>query len=387
MDGTQRDAEGPPRAPGAHAMTPTTDAEHAAMRRALELAARGPSHGPNPRVGCVLLRPDGTVLAEGFHRGAGTAHAEVDALLRARADVGPDAARGATAVVTLEPCAHHGRTGPCVDALLDAGVTRVVHGQADPNPSAAGGAARLRAAGVDVVGGLLGDETAALNDTWTRAVELGRPVVTWKLASTLDGRAAAVDGTSRWITGRAARRDVHRLRALADAVVVGTGTVLADDPDLTVRHVPLEGPAPERVVVGLRDLPPSSRLARAARAGEPVHHLRTHDLHEALDTLWLREHRHVLLEGGPALAAAFWRAGLVDDVVAYVAPVLLGLGAPAVADLGIGTIADAARLDLTDVTVLPADADPSAGPDSGAVPAGPGDTTTVRLTLRPRKES
>lgn len=349
------------------------------MVRALELAARGPRKGPNPRVGCVLLAPDGLVLAEGHHRGAGTAHAEADALLQARAAHGPDAARGATAVVTLEPCAHHGRTGPCTDALRDAGVSRVVHAQDDPNPAAAGGAARLRAAGIDVVGGLLADDARVLNATWTRAVTLARPVVTWKLATSLDGRSAAADGTSRWISGRSARHDVHRLRAGVDAVLVGTGTALADDPDLGVRHVPLDGPAPERVVVGMRDLAPSSRLARAAEAGEPVHHLRTRDPRAVLAALWELEHRHVLLEGGPTLAAAFWRAGLVDEVVAYVAPVLLGAGHSAVTDLGTGTIADAARLDVTDVTVLPADTSDGA--------TDPTDTTTVRLTLRPRKES
>ncbi|MCA5893590.1 bifunctional diaminohydroxyphosphoribosylaminopyrimidine deaminase/5-amino-6-(5-phosphoribosylamino)uracil reductase RibD [Isoptericola sp. NEAU-Y5] len=353
--------------------------EHEAMRRALELAALWPGGGPNPRVGCVLLAPDGAVLAEGHHRGAGTTHAEVDALQRAVAAHGAGAARGATAVVTLEPCNHHGRTGPCVEALLDAGVTRVVYGQQDPNPSAAGGSARLRAAGVDVVGGMLAAEARSLNPTWTRAVGLGRPVVTWKLAGSLDGRSAAADGTSRWISGRSARTDAHRLRAAVDAVMVGTGTVAVDDPDLTVRHVPLDGPPPERVVVGLRDLPAASRLARAAAQGERVHHVRTHDPHAALEALWYLEHRHVLLEGGPTLAAAFWRAGLVDEVVAYVAPVLLGLGTPAVGDLGIGTVADAARLDLLDVTVLPV-------AEQGGV-QDPTDTTTVRLTLRPRKES
>ena len=356
-----------------------TPAEHAAMGRALELAARGPARGPNPRVGCVLLAPDGRVLGEGHHRGAGTPHAEVDALAGVRAAHGEGAARGATAVVTLEPCNHRGRTGPCAGALLDAGVARVVHAQHDPNPAAAGGAARLRAAGVDVVGGPMADDARTLNATWTRAVELGRPVVTWKLATSLDGRSAAADGTSRWISGRAARHDVHRLRAGVDAVLVGTGTALADDPDLRVRHVPVEGAQPARVVVGVRDLPPSSRLAQAARAGEPVHHLRTRDPRAALDALWALEHRHVLLEGGPTRAAAFWRAGLVDEVVAYVAPVLLGAGTLAVTDLGIGTIADAVRLDVSDVAVLPA--------DTTGDPADPTDTTTVRLTMRPRKES
>jgi diaminohydroxyphosphoribosylaminopyrimidine deaminase/5-amino-6-(5-phosphoribosylamino)uracil reductase len=158
--------------------------------------------------------------------------------------------------------------------------------------------------------------------------------------------------------------------------------VLTDDPDLTVRHVPLDGPQPDRVVVGLRDLPPSSRLARAAAqdgTDGTVHHVRTRDPHQALATLWRLEHRHVLLEGGPTLAAAFWRAGLVDDVVAYVAPALLGAGTPAVADLGITTIADAARFELRDVTVLPA-----ATTDAGAL--DPTDTTTLRLDLVPRKE-
>jgi diaminohydroxyphosphoribosylaminopyrimidine deaminase/5-amino-6-(5-phosphoribosylamino)uracil reductase len=194
-----------------------TTSEVSAMRRALGLAVTpGVPTGPNPRVGCVLLGPDGAVLAEGYHRGAGTAHAEVDALSRAGA-----AARGATAVVTLEHCDHTGRTGPCSLALLDAGVARVVYGQADPNPVAAGGAARLRTAGVDVEGGLLADQAAAVNEAWTVAVSRGRPYVTWKTATTLDGRTAAADGTSGWITGPAARGDVHRLRSEVDAVADG----------------------------------------------------------------------------------------------------------------------------------------------------------------------
>lgn len=360
-----------------------SDTERAAMRRALELAATpGPMPGPNPRVGCVLLAPDGAVLAEGFHRGAGTPHAEADALLRAHTAAGPDAARGATAVVTLEPCAHRGRTGPCAEALADAGVARVVFAQQDPNPDAAGGAAALRAAGVEVVGGLLAAEARALNQAWSRAMELGRPVVTWKVATTLDGRTAAADGTSRWISSAAARRDAHRLRSSVDTVLVGTGTLLTDDPALTVRDadsaVARTAPGPLRAVMGLTEVPPSARVREPGPAGRDAGwvHLRTRDPLPALEELWARERRHVLLEGGPRLAAAFWRAGLVDEVVVYVAPVLLGSGPAAVGDLGIGTIGDAARLEVTDVTVIGAEPD-------GHTPAG---ETNVRLTLRPRTE-
>src|SRR3954452_12951914 len=211
-------------------MIPTVVVERA-MRRALELAATpGVPLGPNPRVGCVLLAPDGSEIVEGFHRGAGTPHAEAAALAEAG-----DAARGATAVVTLEPCNHTGRTGPCAQALIDAGVARVVFAQPDPNPVAAGGAETLRAAGVAVEMGLLEHEARLLNRSWTFALEHGRPFVTWKFASTLDGRSAAADGTSRWVSSRPARVDTHRLRAQCDVMMVGAGTVEIDDPELTVR--------------------------------------------------------------------------------------------------------------------------------------------------------
>ena len=342
-------------------------AERAAMARALDLARTpGVPLGPNPRVGCVLLGPDGQVVAEGYHRGAGTPHAEVDALQRAGAR-----ARGATAVVTLEPCNHTGRTGPCAVALADAGVARVVYAQADANPVALGGAETLKAAGVDVEGGLLADEARAVNPQWTFAVEHGRPFVTWKFATTLDGRSAATDGTSRWVSSRPARLDTHRLRALCDTILVGTGTVLDDDPRLTVRDghdrdLPRER-QPLRAVMGLRDLPADRRvLDDAADTGL----LRTHDPLEALEQLFARDRQHVFLEGGPTLASAFVRAGLVDEVVTYVAPMLLGAGRSAVADLGIGTIADALHLTVTDVAVL-----------------GEGAETNVRLTMTPQRKA
>ncbi|GAA1985133.1 bifunctional diaminohydroxyphosphoribosylaminopyrimidine deaminase/5-amino-6-(5-phosphoribosylamino)uracil reductase RibD [Isoptericola halotolerans] len=358
-----------------------TPAEHEALRRALVLAAtEGFDLGPNPRVGCVLLDADGATIAEGLHRGAGTPHAEAAALANARDAVGPDALRGATAVVTLEPCAHTGRTGPCAQALLDAGIARVVYAQSDPNPVATGGGELLRAAGVDVVGGVLVDEALALNPVWSAAMELGRPFVTWKFAATLDGRTAAADGTSRWITSTASRADVHRLRAEVDTVLVGTGTVAADDPSLTVRDAPLRGPQPLRAVMGLRDVPTGARLATTGPDGAASLHLRTRDPRAALATLWEHDRRHVLLEGGATLAAAFWRAGLVDEVVAYVAPVLLGAGPAVVGDLGVDTITGAVRLEVVDVTVLTPD------PVDGPGDPGPGETN-VRLTLRPRKET
>ncbi|TQM58306.1 bifunctional diaminohydroxyphosphoribosylaminopyrimidine deaminase/5-amino-6-(5-phosphoribosylamino)uracil reductase RibD [Humibacillus xanthopallidus] len=319
------------------------------MRRALHLAASGPWPDPNPRVGCVIVAPDGEVVAEGHHHGAGTPHAEIVALRTAGSR-----ARGATAYVTLEPCAHTGRTGPCADALVVAGVARVVFAQSDPNPDATGGAERLHAAGVDVIGGVLADEATALNARWARGVALGRPLVTWKFAATLDGRSAASDGTSQWLTGDAARADTHTLRATRDAVLVGTGTVLVDDPRLTAR-MPDGGLAPRqplRVVMGLRDVPESAQVHDAP--GE-VLHLRTRDPEIALKELWDRGVRDVWLEGGPTLAATFITAGLVDDVYAYLAPALLGSGRAAVDDLGITTITDVRRLEVVDVEVIGGD--------------------------------
>ena len=356
-------------------MPDTSPAEVAAMRRALALAATpGTPLGPNPRVGCVLLDGEGRRVAEGHHRGAGHPHAEIEALRAVGGSAG-----GLTAVVTLEPCNHTGRTGPCAPALVDAGVARVVHAQADPNPVAAGGAATLRAAGVAVVGGLLAQEATALNRAWTFGVRHGRPLVTWKYAATLDGYSAAADGTSRWISNPAARRDTHRLRGECDAILVGTGTVLDDDPQLTVRD-PHDRPLPRerqplRVVMGLSATPPERRVHDDA-AETLV--LTTRDPAAVLAELWARGRRHLFLEGGPTVAAAFLRAGLVDEVVGYVAPLLLGAGRSAVGDLGIETLSEALHLRLDEVTVL---GDGSDGSD-GSADAGAGDRT-VRLLLRP----
>lgn len=320
--------------------------QEAVMRRALALAAHGPSVDPNPRVGAVVTDPSGQLLGEGFHRGAGHPHAEVEALTAAGSK-----AEGGTAWVTLEPCDHTGRTGPCTEALLAAGVARVVYGQADPNPQAAGGAARLRAAGVAVDGGVLADEAQGLNRAWTFAVTRGRPRVVWKFAATLDGRSAAADGTSQWITGPAARADGHLLRGQSGAVLVGAGTVAADNPSLTARRPDgtLLERQPLRVIMGRRDLLSTARIFDG-RA--PTLHLRERDPAHAVQTLFDHGVRQVLLEGGPTLAGAFLTAGLVDEVVAYLAPALLGSGSSAVGDLGVTTIGEALRLHRHEITPL-----------------------------------
>jgi diaminohydroxyphosphoribosylaminopyrimidine deaminase / 5-amino-6-(5-phosphoribosylamino)uracil reductase len=324
-------------------------AERAALALAVALAPQGP-RGHNPQVGCVILAADGTVLAEGWHRGAGTPHAEVDAL----SHLGSGAADGATAVVTLEPCNHTGRTGPCAEALIAAGVARVVYAVADPGDASSGGAQRLRDAGVDVVHAP--DERAdLLIDDWRFALAHGRPRVTVKWAQSLDGRAAATDGTSQWITGPEARTHVHGQRSVHDAIVVGTGTVLADDPRLTARRPhatdgdDLAAPQPLPVVVGARPVPAGARLRDHPRsfvqvAGEPG---------GWLAALW-RDHgvQTVYVEGGPTLASAVVAAGLADRIHCYVAPTLLGGPRTAMGDVGVATIDEQLLLDDVQVEAL-----------------------------------
>ncbi len=324
-------------------------AEREAMARARALggAVLGTT-SPNPPVGAVLLAPDGTVVGEGATAPPGGPHAEVSALAAAGSR-----ARGATAVVTLEPCAHTGRTGPCADALLAAGVARVVVAVPEPTEQAAGGAARLRAGGVDVELGVeqAEAETGALA-AWLTGVRQHRPHVIWKVAATLDGRVAAADGTSRWITGEVARAEVHRLRATCDAVVVGSGTVLADDPQLTVRDAAGRNAVrqPLRVVVDRRGRVPAT--ARVLDDAAPTHVSRAPDPAGMLAEIFELGVRRTLLEGGPTLAAGFLRAALVDEVVLHQAPVLLGAGRSLVGDLGISTIGAALSLELVEVTRL-----------------------------------
>ncbi|MGO3191463.1 MAG: bifunctional diaminohydroxyphosphoribosylaminopyrimidine deaminase/5-amino-6-(5-phosphoribosylamino)uracil reductase RibD [Microbacterium sp.] len=316
-----------------------THAERRAMTRALALAVRGP-RGINPQVGAVILSPAGDVLAEGWHRGAGTPHAEIDAL----SHLADGAARGATAVVTLEPCNHTGRTGPCALALIDAGVSRVVYALDDPGAVSGGGTERLHAAGVEVEAGEQSDAASALIADWLGAQRRGRPHMTVKWAQSLDGRAAASDGTSQWITGPEARADVHRRRAIADAIVVGTGTVLADDPALTARDGDaLHARQPVPVVIGSRETPADAAVRRHPH--EPLF-FDTHDLQAITRDLHARGIQSVFVEGGPTLTSAFIAAGLADSILAYIAPVLLGGERLALTDIGVPTIDAAHRLTI-----------------------------------------
>lgn len=322
-------------------------ADLAAMHRAIAAAAgvRG-STSPNPWVGCVI-EPGGFT---GATRPPGGPHAEIVALGTAG-----ERARGATLVTTLEPCAHQGRTPPCVDAIVAAGVRRVVVGVEDPDPEVRGtGIAALRRAGVDVAVGVGGDEVGAQLAPYLKHRTTGRPWVVLKLAATLDGRTAAPDGSSRWITGSEARADAHRLRAESDAVVVGAGTIRADDPELTARHVPGgRGPAgatarqPLRVVLGTA--PPGARAQPAVEMKG--------DLGDVLDDLGGRGVLQALVEGGASVAGAFHRAGLVDRYVLYLAPALLGGddGRPVLAGAGAPTMADVWRGRIVSVTPLGAD--------------------------------
>jgi diaminohydroxyphosphoribosylaminopyrimidine deaminase/5-amino-6-(5-phosphoribosylamino)uracil reductase len=259
-------------------------------------------------------------------------------------------AQGGTAVVTLEPCNHHGRTPPCVDSLLSAGVSQVVYAVADPNPVAAGGAARLGECGVGVSAGVLGDEVAGgVLREWLHKQRTGTPHVTWKFATSVDGRSAAADGSSQWITSEAARADVHRRRAVADAIVVGTGTVFVDDPVLTARlpDGSLAERQPLRVVVGEREISQDSRVLNDDSRTMVI---RTRDPHEVLRAL--SDRTDVLLEGGPTLAGAFLRAGVIDRIVAYVAPILLGGPITAVDDVGVLSIAHAQRWRFDGITPI-----------------------------------
>jgi diaminohydroxyphosphoribosylaminopyrimidine deaminase/5-amino-6-(5-phosphoribosylamino)uracil reductase len=322
------------------------------MRRARELgeSVLGTT-SPNPAVGAVILAADGTPVGEGATAPPGGPHAEVAALAQAG-----DRARGGTAIVTLEPCAHTGRTGPCADALLAAGIARVVVAVPEPTEPAGGGADRLRAAGVDVELGVEQAEAeAGALSGWLTGVREHRPFVVWKVAATLDGRVAAADGTSRWITGDQARAAVHRLRATCDAVLVGSGTALADDPQLTVRDAAGRNVAPKplRVVVDRRDRVPTT--ARVLDDAAPTHVSRAADPAALLAELFDRDVRRLLLEGGPTLAAAFLREGLVDEAVVHLAPTFLGAGPSLVGDLGISTITDALSLSIVDVTPLGGD--------------------------------
>ena len=365
-----------------------------AMRRALELAARGPADNPNPQVGCVILDPAGNIVAEGWHRGAGTPHAEV-AALAALPDEWRTRANELTAVATLEPCNHTGRTGPCAVALSEARIGTVVYSVSDPGDASSGGAATLRKAGAEVLGGVLEPEGLELLASWLErqgavSQKARRPRVTVKWAQTLDGRAAAADGSSQWITGPAARRDVHRRRAEADAILVGTGTLIADDPALTARDdyavdgllvPPADQPIP--VVLGRRAIAASARInqhpALEAHGLDTPLHFDGSDLAAHLKALHERGVRSVFVEGGPTIASAFIAAGLADEVLVYVAPALLGGPRLAIGDLGIESMAGIRRLSIEGIERLGDDLLIRATAATAAT-AAPNTTTTASPT-------
>ena len=338
------------------------------MHRAIGLARRAPRTSPNPRVGAVVAR-DGAVIGEGWHRGAGHPHAEVEAL------DGVDA-RGATLFVTLEPCVHHGRTPPCVESIVSAGVARVVVAMEDPDERMRGaGLEYLRTRGVDVVTGPLEEPAVDLNVAFVHQRRTGRPLLTLKLAMSIDGRIATGDGSSKWITGEVARRRVHRRRAEVDAVVVGAGTVLSDDPRLTARGVPVDG-QPARVVVdAVGRIPAGAALfdegdAIVATTSESSHESHTTwkerdaevvilpggsqgvDLPALMDDFAQRGWTEVLCEGGATLATSLLRANLPDRLEIYTGPALIGHPGLGIGDLGVASLATARRLRLAHVERL-----------------------------------
>lgn len=319
--------------------------DEAYIERAIELADRGRGLvSPNPMVGAVVVA-QGSIVGEGYHEGPGLPHAEVVALNQAG-----ERARGATLYTSLEPCNHYGRTPPCTEAIVRAGIARVVSATTDPNPVVDGqGVATLRARGIEVRGGVLAEAAERLNEAFAKHVRTGMPFVVWKAAASLDGKVAARDGSSRWITGEPARADVHRLRAWSDAIVVGAGTALADDPELTVRAPGYRGRPPIRVLVDARGrvgstgdlfdrqaptLVATTELAPAAAreawraAGAEVLVLETDGEGVSLGALFAdlgkRDVQGVLLEGGPTLAWSAVEDHLVDTVVLYLAPRLIG---------------------------------------------------------------
>lgn len=335
------------------------------MQRAIALARQGQySTRPNPNVGCVLVN-NGRIVGEGFHPQAGQPHAEVFALMQAG-----EQARGATAYVTLEPCAHYGRTPPCANALVQAGVSHVVMASLDPNPLVAGkGQAILHAAGIGTTVGMLQAEAHALNKGFLQVMAGGRPYVRLKMAASLDGRTAMASGESRWITGEAARLDVQHWRAISGAVITGINTVLADDPALNVRQLADDFPI-EKVVQPLRIVldrqsrfPEQAQLLQHADQlllvgtrpdiAASVEHWPDLLLTQLLDELKTRKQVYdVLVEAGPTLAAEFLRQGLVDELIVYLAPTLLGCEARPMFNVSLSQMREQYRLQLQELSQI-----------------------------------
>jgi diaminohydroxyphosphoribosylaminopyrimidine deaminase/5-amino-6-(5-phosphoribosylamino)uracil reductase len=321
-----------------------------AMQRAIALAEKGLGKtAPNPIVGAVIIDAAGNVVGESFHDRINSAdHAEVVAIKAAG-----DKAKGSTIVVSLEPCNHTGSTGPCVQAIIDAGITTVVYAVSDPNALAAGGAAALRAAGVSVIEGVMKDEAAFSNRAWLMKIKKGRPFFTWKVAATLDGKVAAADGTSKWISNETSRADVQVLRRQADAILVGTNTVITDDPHLIPRGTFTGyGANPIRVICGEQELPTDSKVFDDAAATLFV---KSKDLKVLIEKLNELGVNHVFVEAGPTLGSAMLDGCLLDELVMYQAPTLLGTGKHFFSFDYPTTITDQMRMDHISTQVLDGD--------------------------------
>ena len=314
-----------------------------AMARAIECASYGLGKTfPNPIVGAVITSATGEFISEGYHQGAD--HAEVVAIRDAK-----EIPAGSILYVSLEPCNHHGKTPPCVDAIIESGFKKVVYAISDPNPVAAGGSERLRGAGIEVVSGIGAVQAIHENRAWLTKIEKSRPRITWKIASTMDGKVTAADGSSKWITGELARADVAKIRAQADAIVTSTATVIADDPLLTSKGL---GKNPVRIVMGLSEIKGDSQILGSD--AETVL-IKSHDFKELISMANDRGFNQLLIESGPTLGTALLRADLIDEIILFQAPTFLGSGKPSIGDLGISNISARLDFDITDVEVIGAD--------------------------------
>jgi len=304
------------------------------MKRAIELSLQGRGFTfPNPIVGAVIADADGNIISEGFHKGV--EHAEVLAIKNARS-IPADAAL----FVTLEPCNHFGKTPPCTDAIIESGIKNVVFATSDPNPVAAGGAQKLIAAGINVSFGLLAEEAAVANRAWLTKIKKGRARFIWKIASTLDGKVAASDGSSKWITSNQSRKDVAQLRAVSDAILASSKTVISDNPTLDSKGV---GANPYRIVMGQSDIKSDSNILNDLAKTKVI---KSRDISELINFVTTEGFNQVLVEAGPTFGSALLTAGLIDEIVIYLAPAILGSGLNSIADLGIKSIDQKLQLSL-----------------------------------------
>jgi diaminohydroxyphosphoribosylaminopyrimidine deaminase/5-amino-6-(5-phosphoribosylamino)uracil reductase len=314
-----------------------------AMARAIECARLGLGKTfPNPIVGAVITSATGEFISEGFHQGAG--HAEVVAIKAAK-----EIPAGSIIYVTLEPCNHQGKTPPCTEALISVGIAKVVYAVSDPNLIAAGGAERLRNSGIEVSAGLLESEAAFDNRAWLTKIAKDRPRITWKIASTMDGKVAAADGTSKWITSELARADVALLRSQADALITSTSTVKADNPLLTSKGA---GQNPVRIVMGSSEIATNSQILNSDAETLVI---KSRDLEELIATSKARGFNQLLIESGPTFGTELLKAGLIDEVVLYQAPTFFGSGTPSISDLGVATISQRLDFEIADVEIVGAD--------------------------------